>query len=93
MLNSQDEVPRADMRLYVPYPEGCEARIKQSGEREYCFMQNPGEEYFHLLMAGEIYIQFGDEKYCLNCARRRGLITTDRMNWQHRGERTGPGSL
>ena len=73
-----------DFRLYVPSADGWEAHIKQSGEREYCFFQNPGEDYFHLLMGGEVYLQRGHEKCCLNCALRRGYATTDRLFWQHR---------
>ena len=73
---------RDEMRLYVSDPAMFQARMKQDWEREFCFAQNPGEDYFHLLMTGEIYIQSGDEKYCLNCAARRGMVTTDRLNWQ-----------
>lgn len=75
-----------DLRLYAPHPDEWRALLKQGWERDYCFAQNPGEDFFHLLMNGEIYLQRGDEKYCLNCALRRGYLTTDRMNWQ-RGPR------
>lgn len=87
MTNVPDEAPQpnppADARLYVPKPDGWEVHIKNGWTKEYCFMQNPGEEYFHLLMHGEIYVQHGHDKYCLNCALRHGMITTDRLNWQH----------
>ena len=73
-----------DMRLYAPAPEGWAAHIKQSWDKEYCFSKSPGEDYFHLLMSGEIFVQHGDEKYCLTCAVRHGILTTDRLNWQHR---------
>lgn len=73
-----------DVRLYVPNPEGYEAHIKHDAEKEYCFIKNPGEDYFHLLVVGEIYLQRGHDKYCLTCAQRQGLISTDRMYWQHR---------
>lgn len=84
MLNTGQpaELPHDDVRVYVPEPEAIDVRVMRGGEREYCFAQNPGEDYFHLLMAGEIYIQYGDEKFCLNCASRRGLITNDRLYWQ-----------
>ena len=75
-----------DLRLYAPHPDEWRAALKQGWERDYCFAQNPGEDFFHLLMNGEIYLQRGDEKYCLNCALRRGYLTRDRMNWQ-RGPR------
>lgn len=74
-----------DPRLYVVSPEGWEAKVKQGWEREYCYLQNPGEDYFHLITGGEIYLQRGSEKYCLACALRHGVLTTDRLKWQ-RGE-------
>jgi hypothetical protein len=84
-LNGRVESDRSqgDERRYVPYPEGWQARIKQGFEKEYCFSKNPGEEFFHLLMGGEIYLQHGSERYCLNCAVRHGITTPDRMFWQH----------
>ncbi len=81
-----EPVLQNDLRLYAPDPGELRAELKQSWERDYCFAHNPGEEFFHLIMSGEVYVQRGDEKYCLNCAVRRGLLTTDRMNWQ-RGPR------
>jgi hypothetical protein len=74
-----------DQRLYIPEPDGWQAQIKRSWDNEYCYAKSPGEDYFHLLLGGELYIQHGDEKYCLNCALRRGLITTNRLFWQKRG--------
>ena len=87
----QQQTPEpGDARLYVTDPAMYQARSKQDWEREYCFAQNPGEDYFHMLMTGEIYIQAGDEKYCLACAARRGMVTTDRLNWQ-RAKQPRPG--
>lgn len=72
-----------DARLYVPRPEGWEARVKTSSEKCYCYVQNPGEDYFHLIVYGEIFLQRGYETICLNCARRQGFISEDRLHWQH----------
>jgi hypothetical protein len=71
-----------DARLYVPEPEAWEAHIKRGWEKEYCFFQNPGEDFFHLLMNGEVHLQRGTEKVCLGCALRHGILTTERLNWQ-----------
>ena len=78
-----------DFRLYLPFPEGWQAHVKIGWEKDYCYAKNPGEDYFHLIMSGEIFVQNGDEKLCLTCAYRQGVITTDRLNWQHKapGER------
>lgn len=78
---------RTDYRLYVPHPDGWQGRVKIGWEKEYCYMKNPGEDYFHMLLNGELYLQRGDEKYCLNCSMRQGLLTTDRLNWQYRTPR------
>jgi len=72
----------ADTRLYLPDSEGWEAGIKRDWESEYCFSANPGEDFFHSLLNGEIYLQRGNEKYCLNCAIRLEIVTTDRGFWQ-----------
>ena len=80
-----------DRRLYFPDAEGWEFGVK-SGAREYCSHRNPGEEWFHLLLDGELFLQFGEEKICLNCAFRSGLLTNDRLFWQkgHRRQRVFP---
>ena len=80
-----------DRRLYLPAAEGWEFRVK-SGPRDYCSHRNPGEEWFHLLLDGELFLQFGEEKVCLNCAYRSGLLTDDRLFWQkgHRRQRIFP---
>ncbi|MAT16002.1 MAG: hypothetical protein CMJ46_12115 [Planctomyces sp.] len=77
------EVP-GDVRLYVHDAENWEAVIKQGYEKEYCYAKNPGEDYFHLLMSGEIYVRRGNEKLCLTCAYRHGVLSNDRLHWQHR---------
>lgn len=77
-----NQVHSADRRLYVIQPEGWEARIKQTWEREYCHSRMPGEDYFHLLVCGEIYLTRGTEKFCLTCGARRGFLTADRLHWQ-----------
>jgi hypothetical protein len=75
--------PDSDGRLYVPDQDGWRAHIKQTWDREYCFLKNPNEDFFHLLQCGEIYLERDKEMYCLNCALRLGLATRDRLFWQH----------
>ncbi len=79
----------ADARVYVPYAEGWRAFVKQGWDKQYCFHKNPGEDYYHLLMQGEIYLQSADESVCLTCALRNGILTRDRLYWQH-GARPAP---
>lgn len=79
-----EQSPQIDRRVYLPHPEGWEIHLKIGWEKLYCYAQNPGEDYFHQIQHGEIYLQLGDEKFCLNCAVRRGILTTERLYWQHR---------
>jgi hypothetical protein len=74
----------AEGRLFVPESAGWKAAIKQDGNKEYCYLQRPGEEFYHLLLTGEIYLQRGDEKYCLSCAARHGYATHKRAFWLQR---------
>lgn len=85
---SQSPPPKSEARLYVPDHEGWEAAIKRDWTKEYCFSQNPGDNFYHLLLSGEIYLERQGEKYCLNCAMRHGVLTRDRTFWQK-----GPSSV
>lgn len=75
-----------DARLYLREPAGWEAKIKRGGEKLYCYQQHPGEDFFHLILGGEIYLQQNELKLCLTCAMRRGLLTRDRLHWQRSGD-------
>lgn len=39
-------------RLYVPESAGWKAAIKQDWNKEYCYIQRPGEDFYHLLVTG-----------------------------------------
>jgi hypothetical protein len=75
---------RPDYRLYVPQHDLVRVRVMEGVDREYCFQKAPGQDYYHLLIPGEIYVDTGDERLCLNCALRRELISFDRLFWQRR---------
>jgi hypothetical protein len=84
---------QSEARLYVPEHDGWTAVIKHDWNKEYCFAQNPGEDYYHLLLCGEICLQRGSEKYCLNCAMRHGILTRDRTYWQKGPSSVGEGPI
>ena len=71
-----------DPRMYFKFTDGWAAHVKQTWEKQYCYGKFPGEEYHHLLLKGEIFVQRDDEKLCLSCALRRGHLTFDRLHWQ-----------
>ena len=83
--------PADDRRLYVPRADTWTVKIKPGFEREYCHSKFPGEDYYHLLVGGELHLDSGEQKLCLTCALRLGLMTTDRQFWQKaRNEETLP---
>lgn len=79
---SADPVP--DTRLYVPDNEDWDVHIKRDSDRVYCYSKHPGQDWFHLILSGEIYVSRQHEKYCLECALRMNFLTRDRLFWQHR---------
>lgn len=82
--------PIPDTRLYVPDHDDWEVHIKRDSARFYCYSKHPGEDWFHLLLNGEIFVSRQHEKYCLRCALRMGFLTEDRLFWQHRVPRKRP---
>ncbi len=76
--------PIPDTRLYVPDNADWGVEIKRDSERIYCYAKLPGQDYFHLILSGEIYVTRQHERYCLHCALRMGFLTQDRLFWQHR---------
>jgi hypothetical protein len=68
-----DLCTRAATRLFVFEP-GWRISIKRGSHREFCYQMAPGQDYYHRLLDGEIYVHHHDEKLCLACAIRRGLV-------------------
>ena len=71
---SMVEPPPQSPRLFVHEP-GWQVALKAGSEREFCYMMAPGQDYYHRLLTGEIYLFHGDERICLACAERRGLLS------------------
>jgi hypothetical protein len=72
-----------DLRLYVPHPENWQVKLKTDGLRDYCHFKAPGQDFYHLLLQGEIFLEYGNARYCLTCAYRHGVVTDDRLFWQN----------
>lgn len=73
-----------DRRMYLPEHDRIRIAVMTGVEREYCFQKDPGQDFYHLIVPGEVYVARGDEKFCLNCALRRGIVIFDRLYWQRR---------
>jgi|GEM_PF-1367354 len=61
-------------RLFLFEP-GWRVGLKVGSQREFCYMMTPGQDYYHRFQDGEIFLQRGDERLCLACAERRGLLS------------------
>lgn len=85
--NSVTDTDQPDARISFKYAAGWSAHIKRDWMKEYCYSQSPGEDFYHVLVGGEVYVQRGTEKFCLTCAIRLGHVTRDRMHWQRGGAR------
>ncbi len=63
-------------RMYLAEP-GWRIGVKAGSDREFCYMMTPGQDYYHRLLDGEIYLHRDEEKLCLACASRRGLLVAE----------------
>jgi hypothetical protein len=61
-------------RLYLHEP-GWQIGLKVGSEREFCYMMTPGQDYYHRITDGEVFLYRNDERICVACAERRGLLT------------------
>jgi len=60
-------------RLFLREP-GWRVHLKSDSQREFCYAAAPGQDYYHRLQMGEVFVALGEEKLCIPCATRRGLI-------------------
>jgi hypothetical protein len=67
--------PGSNPRRLFLHEKDWRVEVKLDSEREFCYMMAPGQDYYHRLRDGEIYLVRGDEKLCLACAERRGLLS------------------
>lgn len=63
-------------RIFIHEP-GWQVVRKVGSTREFCYMMAPGQDYYHRLLDGELYLVLGDERICFACAERRGLLSRE----------------
>jgi hypothetical protein len=63
----------ASGRLFI-FDAGWQTAVKATSLREFCTTMAPGQDFYHSLLANEIYVHQGTEKLCLACAIRRGIV-------------------
>jgi hypothetical protein len=70
--DDEDVAPPRRLFLFEP---GWRTGVKSDSRREFCHAMTPGQDFYHRLLRGEVFLVRDDEKLCLECAARRGLIT------------------
>jgi len=70
--SDDDILPARRMFIFEP---GWRVGVKIGNVRELCYMIAPGQDYYHRLVEGEIFLVRDGERLCLTCAARRGLIS------------------
>ncbi len=73
---SDDREAASSSRMYLAEP-GWRIGVKAGNDREFCYMRMPGQDFYHRLLDGEIFLQRDAEKLCLACASRRGLLVAE----------------
>ena len=80
LLSTPSSPPSADdailpaKRMFI-FESGWRVGVKSGSVRELCYMMAPGQDYYHRLVEGEIFLVRDGERLCLTCASRRGLIS------------------
>jgi hypothetical protein len=72
----EDDEAAPPLRMYLAEP-GWRIDVKVGSQREFCYMRAPGQDFYHRLFDGEVFLHRDDERLCLACATRRGLIATE----------------
>ena len=74
LLPAQEDEIAPSRRMFIFEP-GWRVGIKTGSIRELCYMTAPGQDYYHRLLDGEVFLVRDGERLCLSCATRRGLIS------------------
>ena len=70
----RETLPARRMFIFEP---GWRVGVKAGSDREFCYMMTPGQDFYHRLLDGEVFLHRHAEKICLACATRRGLIAAE----------------
>lgn len=60
-------------RVFLREP-GWRVGLKVGSDREFCHSMAPGDDTYHRLADGEMFVYTPEERLCLPCADRRGLL-------------------
>jgi hypothetical protein len=71
--DENEKAPEAH-RLFLHEP-GWRVSLKVGSERDFCYAMAPGEDHYHRMLDGEVFLHNLEERLCLACAERRGLLS------------------
>ena len=71
---SEDDETATPNRMFI-FETGWRIGIKRGSTREFCHMTAPGQDFYHRLLDGEVFLSNEEERLCFSCASRRGLIS------------------
>jgi hypothetical protein len=74
--DDRDAVTVTARRMFLAEP-GWRIGVKTGSDREFCYMMMPGQDFYHRLLDGEVFLHRHEEKLCLACATRRGLLLSE----------------
>jgi hypothetical protein len=79
-------------RVFVREPTWRVA-CKTDHNRMHCYQVAEGDQHHHRINQGEIYLLSGEEKLCIPCAQRRGLLRfgPSRLRESSPSQNVGPG--
>ncbi len=61
-------------RMFL-YERGWRIGVNAGSHRSFCHTMAPGQDFYHRIASGEVFVFHNEEKLCLACAARRGLVT------------------
>jgi hypothetical protein len=71
-----EETLAPPQRLFL-LERGWRIGVKSGSDREFCHMMAPGQDFYHRLFDNEVFLARAEERLCLACAARRGLLALE----------------
>lgn len=66
-----------DLRLYL-IEEDWQPLINLGDQRLFCHRVEDGQSHYHRIAAHEMYVAKDTENFCLACAIKKGILSTQR---------------
>jgi hypothetical protein len=74
-LSDQGDPEVALPRRMFLFERGWRIGVNAGNHRSFCHVMALGQDFYHRIVDGEVFLFHNEEKLCLACAARRGLVT------------------